>query len=103
MIDLAEIEHKVKAVEGDVVSALERDAHTKVGEILIDTAKQLLPFVPDGAIAEKIINTLVSVAEQAHTAIHAAAGASDPLAVATDVAAGVQAVEAGVTEVKTEA
>jgi hypothetical protein len=95
-IDLAAIEAKVKTVAGDVYSELERDAHTKVGQILLDTAKDLLPFVPGGALAEQIVGQFEALAQTAHQAIHDAAGANDPLKAIGEVASGAEQVAADV-------
>lgn len=99
-IDLAALETRVKTVTSGVYSALERDAHTKVGEIVLDAAKDLLPFVPEGQAAENLIEQLVGVATQAHNSIHDAAGTSDPLAAAGDVAALVTDGKAAVKDVQ---
>jgi hypothetical protein len=78
VLDLTELEARLKSVAEGVYSALERDAHTKVGEVLTTAAKQLVAVLPEGAEVENVLNTLETVANVAHAALHTAAAAPDP-------------------------
>lgn len=80
MLDLEALETRLKHVEGTVYSFLEREAHTKIGEVLTTAAKAIVAVLPEGSEAEQIVSQLVNVADQAHNVLHAAAGAVDPLA-----------------------
>ena len=78
MIDLSSIEQRLSHIEGTVVSDLEREAHTRVGTALLSAAREVIDVLPDGAEAEQLVESLVSIGETAHSVIHAAAAAGDP-------------------------
>jgi hypothetical protein len=80
MFDIASIAARLAHVEGTVVSDLEREAHTKIGSALTETAREIVAVLPEGAEVENIVGLLTQVADIAHAAVHADAAASDPQA-----------------------
>jgi hypothetical protein len=78
MVDFASIEHRILDFSDTVVSDLEREAHTKIGTVLVSAAKELIDVLPDGPEVEAVIEALVSAATTSHNVVHAAAAAVDP-------------------------
>lgn len=78
MFDLHTIEARLGHIEGTVYSDLEREAHTRLGSSLLTAAREIIDVLPDGPEVVQLIETIVTVAETAHSVVHAAAGAADP-------------------------